>query len=195
MGLNCKAYIPTDVSGYDAIKVVGILAGLPSKRVKFDRSEGHGIEVHGTNLAASPVADGMTTFSFEPGKGKKLVDNQESHTCTFHYGARKNGKIWNLLYPASTPFWCAVMKETVEWFGGILFYNDCSEKKNNFFKARRFCPVDRYKFVPDDGAAWERYVSELAKMVPVTSLALRRATRVAGYADSYEKDGITEKNT
>lgn len=193
MGCNTDIYLPTDAHGRDVVKVIGIFAGLKAVRKNFDRGGGTYVEVEGANETPSTV-EGMSDLTIRASKGKTLVDGDGQHYCTFHYSARRNGKVFNLAMPTATPFWCAIGKSLIEWFGGVVQYNDCgSEKAPNVFRRKRYCPVDKYGLLPDDGAAWERYQDELMQLRPLTSLELKRGRKVAAYADDFEADGITHK--
>lgn len=193
MGCNTDIYLPTDVGPHEVRPVIGILAGLKATRQQFNKGKGTHVEVLGSDELGM-VYSGFETLVFKAAKNKTLVDGEGSHFCNFHWAARRNGCLWNLLTPTATPFWCAIGRGLVEWFGGIVQYNDCgSEKSPNVFRRQRCCPVDKYGLLPDDGSAWEKYNDELMRLRPLSSLDLKRGYKVASYADNFEKDGITEK--
>lgn len=193
MGCNVNIYLPPDVHGRDAVKVIGILAGLKPVRKNFDRGDGTYVEVPESNEMASSV-EGMSELTIRAPKGSTLVDGDEQHNTSFHYSSRRNGKVFNLAMPTATPFWCAIGKSLVVWFGGVVQYNDCDvEKAPNVFRSRRFCPTDKYGLLSEDGKSWELYRDELMKIRPLTSLELKRGRKVAAYARDFKADGITLK--
>jgi hypothetical protein len=193
MGCNVNIYLPPDVHGRDAVKVIGILAGLKPVRKNFDRGGGTYVDVAVAEEQASSV-ERMSELVIRAPKGSTLVDGDEQHNTSFHYSSRRNGKVFNLVMPTATPFWCAIGKNLIEWFGGVVQYNDCDvEKAPNVFRARRWCPTDKYGLLSQDGKSWERYQDELMQLRPLTSLELKRGRKVAAYADDFEADGITHK--
>jgi hypothetical protein len=193
MGCNTHIFLPTDVGPHEVRTVIGILAGLKAERLKFDRSNGTHVRVTGAEEPGG-IYSGFETLLFKAPKGDTLVDGDETHFCNFHRMSRRNGHLWNCLTPTSTPFWCAIGRRLVEWFGGVVEFNDCgSAKAPNVFRRARSCPVDRYGLLPDDGKAWETYNDALMKLQPLSRIDLKRGWKVAAYNANYKEDGITEK--
>jgi hypothetical protein len=193
MGVNTVVYLPTDVSARGAQDVIGILAGLDVKARKSDHSDTRFADVDGVEAKATSV-ESMTDIVIRAGKGHKLVDGDEVHSCSFHYGTRFRGKIWNMMYPKSTPFWIALSKKLIKFFGGIIVFRDSDYYRGkNIMTAKRSCPVDRYGFIPDDGAPFQRLQDAIMKVKPLTKGDLAAAWKLSAYSSYFEKDGFTEK--
>ena len=178
MGVNCVVNLPVDVDEHDVAEVVGILAGLSP--TWEETSNGRFLRVDGAEGVATSVA-GMSEVQLDWPKKKPgaLVDGTDYHSASFHYSLREKGKIHNCFYPKSTPFWCAISRRLVWWFGGVVTFDDCSEK--DIYRSKRHCPVDRYGLIPNDGKPWTDYHNTLAVMEPLTLKDLKAAYKVAAY--------------
>lgn len=186
MGANCVVELPVDVTARRLADVVGVLAGL-SVRLREETSFGrHSVfaDVSGAEDRATSIS-GMADIVLTPEKGSFLAHGAEVHSGTFHFCCRDGvgcGKISNHFGPTSTPFWCAISKRLVRFFGGRVIYNDCEAYSGrNVYAAKRSCPVDKHGLVPDDGEAWNKYERAVVALKPVTEADIVAAQKVAGY--------------
>jgi len=139
MGVNVDCKLPADVQVRDAADVMGILAGLPMETKFVDRktfgkvySQANsyermpGVTVKG--LVDSPTMADITLTG-------DMIDGEQTHFYYWHFegpgGTRSFG-------PKSTAFWIAMCKGLVDFFGGELVYNDCSDSLCDYKKAPRY---------------------------------------------------------
>jgi hypothetical protein len=183
MGSNCDVYLPPDVEPDKVARLAGILAGLKATQQDIGRGGDPTIltEVEGAGTKTCGIS-GMDAITLRAPDGLTLVDGETNHFASFHYCSRYNGRIYNKLYPTSNVFWCALSKRLVQWFGGVLIYNDCGYLKGkNVFRSKRHCPVDRHGLLSEDGPSWQKYQDALLKVKPLTMLDIEAANEVSGY--------------
>lgn len=182
MGVNCYVRLATDVQAKDAALAIGVLAGLPA--VYKNQSDGrYWTTVDGANDKATE-SSGYSNIILQATSGNSLVDGEKSHFAAFFYCNRSNNKISNMLYPTSTPFWCAVGKRLVQFFGGEIVFSDCeAEKGLNVYRSKRHCPVDEHGLIPHDGEPWRDYHKAVAKLKPVTKSEMNAVGDRSGYPD------------
>jgi len=135
MGINVKCTLPANVQVRDASEVMGILAGLPIKdnyvKGRYGQEDWSyptvpGVEVKG-NVNSPTMADVFI-------KGD-LIDGEKSHFWYWHFEGHSGTRAFD---PKSTAFWIAVCKGLVDFFGGELIYNDCSDSICDYRKASRY---------------------------------------------------------
>jgi hypothetical protein len=174
MSVNCNISIPVDVDEGQVSEVVGVLAGLNARIESLIHGNGTHVEVDGVEVRATSVP-GMAEIVLRG----KMADGESAHSVNFHYCSRsRRGKIVNFLHPPTTPFWCAVGKRLVDFFGGEIVYDDCREEKGkNVYRAKRSCPVDRQGLIPDDGKPWRKYQLAVVALRAVSGRDLKAMRR------------------
>jgi hypothetical protein len=191
MGVDCHIYLPMDVDESNLGDAVGIFGGLPKKFVMHERHvscDVDGVQVKPTQFASM----GEIVLSAPP--GNRLVDGEMVHHCYFHWGSRFQKKLWIMLSQRSTPFWIAVGKRLVDWFGGFLVYNDCGDESGeNLYEGRRSHPTDEDFMVPHDGESWDLYQKEVSGLQAVTTAELKAAWKKAAYREDFEPSGKLKK--
>lgn len=209
MGTNTNIYLPLDVNVELAAKAIGVMLGLPTKfREVRPRSMGPNStywesDVRGIRYRRMGSIASHATVEFlfrHPDKKKSLTSGYEAESAYFTLAERCYPKIggenfWNVVgCISSTPFWCALAKNLVDFFGGYAHFEDTDDPKGkNVYRGRRRCPADRAGLIPDDGSAWSRFHEALTKLTPPTPKEIKAARGVAHYAYAFEKDGITPK--
>jgi len=183
MGVDTNIYLPIDVDIEDIGRVMSILMGNKPKLGKgYDNSFSccvGGFKFEHTNTPH------MTMILFTP-EGGKFIDGQDTHYCHFFYCNREEqtGEITNCLYPRSNPFWCALGKRLVQFFGGKVQFNDCgSAKGKNVYRSKRHCPVDRRGLTPHDGKKWNEYQKAMSELKPLTKENLDEVRKLTGYPE------------
>lgn len=192
MGVDCKIYLPMDVDDRALADAVGILAGLPKKLV--DHSTYVSCDVNGVQTKPSHTPS-MGQIILSAPSGKRLVDGEMGHEVNFHWGSRFKGQTWILLSPRSTPFWIAVGRRLIDWFGGFIVYSDYDEEKGaNLSEGKRGHPMDEDGFVPHGGEAWTKYQKAASELDPVSDAELRSAWKKAAYRDQFDWSGKVIEN-
>lgn len=181
MGSNCNVWLPTDVTGNRVAEVVGILAGLPSKKYVSSR-DAWWAEVVGAEEKPTSVSTMSDIVLHARGEGT-LVDGESGHFAHLHYCSRRDGRIYNCFAPKSTPFWCAVAVGLAKWFGGTVEFNDCGGGRKNVRTFKRSCPVDKHGLIPDDGEPWNKYHGELLALKAVTEKEIRAVAKLSAYPE------------
>lgn len=193
MGVDCRIQLPMDIPMEDVGDVIAALAGVHSE---VDSFSGGGDTVH---RARSFDRDGLKYFPADHAPGMfdivlknvdGLVDGEQEHSVFFHHCCNdcSNGKSYNLLSPPSTPFWCAVGKRLVKFFGGTVVFCDTGlEKGDNIFRRKRSCPVNRWGQIPDNGKLWQDYHDAIINMPKITEKELLEALESCAYKANFDK--------
>jgi hypothetical protein len=71
----------------------------------------------------------------------------------------------------------AIMHRLVDFFGGILDYNDCDDIDNNYEVEAKSWEDNR----PSDGEAWYRLQNRILDLKPITEEEWRSYDKVAYY--------------
>ena len=134
MGVNVQCTLPGDVRVGDASEVMGILAGLPLKEEHFKGRHGSegwyyltvpGVKIVGTSIPT--MVDIILTGD--------LIDGQPNHYYSWHFEGHDGTRSFG---PKSTAFCIAVCKGLVDFFGGELIYNDCSDSLCDYRRTPRY---------------------------------------------------------
>jgi hypothetical protein len=149
MGVDTEIRLPPNVRLRDVAVVMGILAGLPKQWYN-----GY-IIVDG----AKP-RPGCSPETPEIELKGKMVDGKEDHSVLFFYEGDHNGK-WRSMSPPSTPFWQAVGRGLVKFFGGELDLNDCDSKDCDY-KVK-----PRKNISPCNNPEWNEFWKDVDKLKPV----------------------------
>lgn len=188
MGVDCYINLPMDVDIDDIAHVMSILVGNKPILEPINGSQNGGIACHVKGYQfASTHTPHMTMINLELVGGGLMVDGTDHHYCHFFYCSRneETGKIVNCLYPRSNPFWCALGKKLVQFFGGSVQFNDCdSAKGKNVYRSKRHCPVDKHGLTPHDGKEWNEYQKAMSEIKPLTIKDLEEVRHLTGYPDA-----------
>jgi len=194
MGVNVICTLPADVQVQDASDVMGILAGLPME-TKFVDGEKFGQTYSQTNsyarmpgvtvkgLVDSPtIADIIMTGD--------MIDGEQIHCYYWHFegsgGTRSFG-------PKSTAFWIAICKGLVDFFGGELVYNDCSDSICDYKKAPRYSNDNEAGRFDNGDDLYESMQERKHNLKPLTLDDLKAVHQYAAYQtpDIFEKKEIS----
>tara|TARA_Y100000310_G_scaffold343303_1_gene450278 strand:- start:449 stop:1126 length:678 start_codon:yes stop_codon:yes gene_type:complete len=128
MGVNVHTKLPADVRLEDAADVIGILAGLP---IINDASY---LRVDGVKVQGAANGTAMPQIAEMYFRGA-MVDGEIDHFGLWHFEGPGGTRSFN---PASTPFWIAICRRLVDFFGGELVYYDISDSLCDYRKIPRF---------------------------------------------------------
>lgn len=170
MGVDITLSLPGDVRIRDVADIIGILAGCP-------------ITEHTGNYGTFKMVEGVKILGcneipcseivFTAPKGRTLIDGEDAHTVLFHY---EGVKYERSMIPRSTPFWIAVARRLVDFFGGTLVYQDCGTGRPNYRK-----PKPRKSNNPEDGKAWHKFQAAKYGVRPLTMADVVAADKWAAY--------------
>lgn len=165
MGVDCRIHLRQDCRVDDVAKVIGILAGLKPEKVMFDgRSGGYYCQVPGVEVKSSGAVVEMAVIVLSG----NLVDGRAGHSCYYHFEGEPSGRLVSM---ASTPFWCAVAKGVVDFFGGRVDFNDCDSVQTDYAAK----PKGRNN--PTDGEAWGKFQDRMLKLKPLTRADLAKMAK------------------
>lgn len=117
MDLNANILLPHDSYCHDVANVIGVLSGL--RIVRRTNASYTYLEVPGVEVSQGYFFEGARIDI----RGR-LVDRETRHSVTFFFEDSRNPDFSRLLMPKSTPYWLAIGKGLISFFGGILIYND-----------------------------------------------------------------------
>ena len=171
MGVDCVATFPWRTRVSDVADVIGILAGLPAEQYSIAKSDGVFMQVNGVKVENCDHQPTMVTIKLDAGEGGKLVDGEQGHYTFWHF----EGQNGPSTMPRSTPFWIAVMRRAVEFFGGTLVYSDCGDME----------PDLTFPEQPDihteDNPGWDAFQLRKLSVKPITKQDMIECREVAAY--------------
>lgn len=183
MGVDLNLYLPLDVDEPWITDAVGVVAGLPTefKLHKDGLHEFWATDVEGVKLNSTGVPS-MGSLDLEFPDKRPFLDGEIHHSASYHFATEQNGSFYNMLMVRSRPFWIAVARKVVRFFGGILRYQDSgTDTLPNLARFKRRCPTRKHGLLPNDGALWRRAQEALSKLKPITVRDLIKANKRAAY--------------
>lgn len=177
MGVDINCYLPDSVSIEDAATALARLAGLPIER--HEMTTGWYATVPGVATVGLPGLPSCAEIRFER-------DGEQRHVL-WHWDANLQGH--RLLAPRSTAFWIAVCRGLIDFFGGMMIYNDCNDHTDPATGATRFDyeQPDRGWEAnhPSTGEPWQRLQERLLALPPLTPEEIRQWDTQAAYTGRY----------
>lgn len=165
MGVDTKIYLPANVCVRDVADVIAILAGKKAERRDFSTgNSGWSTEVDGVKVKNSSVETCLDIFIEGPFSeaAEAVRGGQESIHVLYHMEGSKNGE--RLLMPRSTPFWKAIGKGLVKFFGGRVDYSDHDDSYCDFYRK----PKSAEENHPSNGEPWYNLQIRKLKLKPLT---------------------------
>ncbi len=170
MSVNSRIFLSSDVRSLDVAKAVAVLAGLPPSSTE------HGLTVRG--LEPEPLAPGAAV-AFRL-KGAMVDGSTEHRFCVYYESSDVPGHDREISV-VSTPFWLAVGKRLIRFFGGALLYADCG----NLEPDERMVRLWPYPQQADDAGSLA-LASRIFKLEPLTMEEINSAANFSYY------DGLEE---
>ncbi len=168
MGVDTLIRLPADVRIDDVTTVIGVLSGLPIKKVSL--SDGAwGVRVDGATAEGITNIPSCATIKLHG----DLVDGEQDHHVMFHY--EPDNDTGRLIMPRSTAFWISVGRRLIRFFGGTLTYSDCAGGIDE--RAKK----PRKSNNPTDGKPWQDFQQAIVDLKPIEKPELEAADKVASY--------------
>jgi len=178
MGVDCNIHLPANVRVRDVADIIGILAGKKTT-VKTMNGGGLSVDVEGVKVEPTSIPE-MVQITV---KGPFSKDAQaargdnEGLFCYYHFESEDKYVGWRDLNPRSTPFWCAVARSLVDFFGGEVDYNDCDTTRVDYRRSPRTNLVN----CPSNNPEWDRFQKRMAAARPLAAEDFKRADKVSAY--------------
>ncbi len=163
MGVDTRITLPGDVRVDDAATVIGILAGLQKTKREF--TGGWSVHAEGMKVSSYTI-DGLAPCAHIEFPG---------HDLMWHFEV-DHGK--RLISPRSTPFWLAVGKALVDFFGGTIDYQD-SDATEVDYEAH----TPRLHNDPDDDGPWDAFQEAIFALQPLTRNNIKAMREHAAYRE------------
>lgn len=164
MGSSCDVYLPPATRVEDVAEVIGILAGNKPRKDSIG-NDGWAVMVPSVRVTVTSIPT-MVEITFQDSQ-------RENRIATYHFEAGDNGE--RLLSTGSTPWWCAVAKRLIDFFGGTVTYNDCGSTENDYTQPTR----------PDihatDDAPWQAFQQRIFDVTPLTKKEIKVMEKIAGH--------------
>lgn len=168
MGVDTRIRLPEDVRINDVAEAMGILAGL-----RFEKKDlNHKGEwyVHVPDAEAKP--SNIPEMAYINLKGE-MVDGKTAHMAFFHYETEEPGRLVSV---RCTPFWIAIGRRLVEFFGGWIDYSDCDDRRRDYSRKKpRKCNN------PSDGKPWQDFQEAMFSLKPITKADIEKCRQWAAY--------------
>lgn len=174
MGVNTSITLPAQVQLRDVALVLAALDGVPMVRHHFT------------------FGNGGWGADLEGGIGKHIIYSTNDHLpeCVGIRWISAEGKARYVLYhfefgraghhgllPGATPWWIVAGKRLVDVFGGIVDFDDCDNKDQDYVQ-----PIAD-DISASNGEAWYRWQERLLAVKPITQEELDEARQYAAYKD------------
>lgn len=162
MGVNCNCVVPYRARIKDVAEVIGILAGLRPEESPIAGSSSFFMRVPGVSVE-TPVKEmpEMAHIVLKAQPGERLIDGETEHFTSYHFESDSGDGF--LMLPRSTPFWIAVMRGVVKFFGGYLFYDDCGDMEEPDFMA-----LEKTDIHATNDAEWDAFQRRKFNLKPLT---------------------------
>ena len=168
MGVDCKITLPDKVRIHDVADVIGMLLGQKWELVPLDNHGSKHLKVEGVSVKNSSVDTCADIFVGE----RRFFYHFEWSGGSFEGRDTYCGRG---LMPSATAENIALGVALVQFFGGIVDFNDCDESDCDFAWPEQ--PDIR----PNDGEAWERFQQRMASVRPLTKTDIAKYKPVAAY--------------
>ena len=170
MGLDVYTYLPPSAESHNILTVTALLAGCPGEWKSFkdggskdyfgvDKKYAnfiiYGAEQHHVNQYVP-----LPSMVLKMHDGNKFIDGNDTISFFLHMESD--------LFPGfkmvsrySNPFSGAIGKGLINFFGGLIDYNDCDDIAFNQSK-------DERSNIAHDGKDWKNFQKRLSEVEPVT---------------------------
>jgi hypothetical protein len=191
MGVDAQIMLPADVTVQHVAEAMAMCCGYPHSRHPLgdhgDDADKWFLQVEGWTVQETPSAlAGTATIMLEHPDVPHL-DGEKVHHVMFHlefdHGRRR------LLMPRSTPFWIAMGRKLVDFFGGSMDYQDCDAVEVDYES-----PKPREWNDPDDGESWQQFQIDMEAITPVTRDDILACAAHAAYECEYVDKWLKERN-
>lgn len=168
MGVNTKIYLPGNVRVDDVAIVVGALAGLSLQQRSLRTDSYHtdnnmycicpSVSVQTTSMPCLAIINLLGG----------MVDGETQRNCYYHFECEPRpesgvGGGWRLLSPKCSSFWIAIGKGLVDFFGGVVDFNDCDDIDSDYVVSPK---SDAYNSHHTD-EQWAHFQKRLGELTPV----------------------------
>lgn len=171
MSVDTRIRLPEDVRISDVAEAMGILAGLKPEARPL--SDGYwSVWVPGATARGHENIPQMATITLSG----EMVDGQKEHQAYYHYEMDAGEPAGRLVSVRCTPFWIAIGKALVDFFGGTVDYADCDDVKVNY---RRKKP--RKANNEADGKPWQDFQEAMFALKPITKADINKCRQWAAY--------------
>ena len=169
MGMNCKITLPAACRLRDVADVIGALAGLPVQRQYFETCPGWITRVEGVECSsyAQLGLEGCAKIQYQ-----NPMDGLD-HQIMYHFEWGKDGS--RGLMPSSTPFWIAIGRGLVDFFGGSVDYNDCDDSDVDYQKP------EQPDIHAEDDEEWYSLQERKLAVKRITKAEIKELAKVARY--------------
>jgi hypothetical protein len=176
MGVDVRIMVNARARIRDVADVIGILAGKQPYKRDFDGFDGWSTEVDDVEYKPSKHMAECAEIMIRSSQEQPLVDGHKNHWVLWHWEPSEKYHC-HVMQPPSTPFWIAVGKGLVDFFGGKLDYNDCDSKDIDY-EARGRVRLGEYS---EDGIGWEKLQNAKLNLKPITMADMKKMDKHAAY--------------
>lgn len=167
MGVDCRISLPGAVRVKDVATFIGISAGLPVTAIILP---GGGTYAKVKGIEVLPCGQSLPECCYIEwtdlcGEGRQIMYHFEGDD-----GAER------IILGRSTPFWIAMGRRLVKFFGGGVDYNDCDSEDCDYHQV----PANDLTRRNDD-TVWQAFQNRLLKVKPLSPAEIEWATGRAAY--------------
>lgn len=179
MGVNCRIHLPDSCRVDVVANVMGALAGLPVTRHPLN-SPSHprawSAHVEGA-VVSNTNTPSMARIMLTATGDRKLFDGEPLHHTFYHFESSWGQHGGRVMLPRSFAFWIAIGRRLVDFFGGVLDYQDCDDSEMDYVGLDK----GRKMNSPETGKPWQNLQERIAAIVPITKAEWRACDVFAAY--------------
>jgi len=197
MGVTIQCSLPADVNIEDGAEVIAILAGLPLETITtgptaFDNQTFSCEKVKGVRIEPGTPKDSniflplaVITLSGE------MIDGSDIHHVYWHFEGLNGTKSIN---PESTPFWIAICKGLVDFFGGEMIYRDYTTSLCDYKQPSRHSNQTEARNIDVSNDLYEQMAERKRNLKPITIDDIRDAEQHANYDSQVYREADYVRN-
>jgi hypothetical protein len=164
MGCDTVISLPTNVRLKDVANVIGVLSGYRARKMCLSGG------AWATNVP-SVRTKGIESI---PECAHIFVGDEIRVMYHFEH-ITDDPRIGRVIQPASTPFWVAVGRRLVDFFGGEVDYNDCDNSAVDYSVPAK----SNEENCPKDGKEWDDFQERVLNLSPITKEEVKSYVRLA----------------
>ncbi len=168
MGMDCKIYLPHNIRVDDVASVIGACLGCPKSKQSLSTNSWVA-RVNGASVLPSAMPE-LCIIRITNG----TVDDQSNWTFHYHFECHRLGR---LIMPRSFAVNIALGKRLVNFFGGILDYNDYDDSDVDYEVKCKDDKTNR----PEDGEQWDDLQRRIFDTPPLTEKEILDCVELSAY--------------
>ena len=174
MSANARIYLPHDARIKEVAYVIALSSGLTFSR-RTDKNGTH-TYIPGLRIETLDGLDMIEEIVASPMISIKSIDGHTQHSVMYFFESSEYADYSRALYPKSTPYWLAIGKRLITFFGGMLIYRDDKDSEKIVFPK----PSTR-QYNPEDDDQYSEHELRYFKLSVLSEIEIEAMRKYAAY--------------